>query len=101
MVDKIGGINPLRPNVTVNVNNQKQSEKSEVEFGRVLSDALKSVNEQQKNVEKMSDDFAMGKISNIHELIVEAEKASVSLRLTVEVRNRIVDAYREIMRMQF
>jgi len=67
----------------------------------VLSDALKSVNEQQKNVEKMADDFAMGKVSNIHELIVEAEKASISLRLTVEVRNKIVEAYREIMRMQF
>ncbi|WP_448376024.1 flagellar hook-basal body complex protein FliE [Fervidobacterium sp.] len=98
MVDRIGGINPLRPTVTVNVNNQKQGES---EFGKVLSDALKNVNDQQKNVEKMTDDFATGKISNIHELIVEAEKASVSLRLTVEVRNRIVDAYREIMRMQF
>jgi len=98
MVDRIGGINPLRPNVTVNVNNQKQGES---EFGKVLSDALKNVNDQQKNVEKLTDDFATGKISNIHELIVEAEKASVSLRLTVEVRNRIVDAYREIMRMQF
>uniref|UniRef100_A0A7C4CH39 Flagellar hook-basal body complex protein FliE n=1 Tax=Fervidobacterium thailandense TaxID=1008305 RepID=A0A7C4CH39_9BACT len=73
----------------------------ESEFGKILSDALKSVNEQQKKVEKMTDDFATGRISNIHELIVEAEKASISLRLTVEVRNKIVDAYREIMRMQF
>jgi len=99
VVDKIGGLNPLRPNITTNVGNQKTSENSE--FGKILSDALKSVNDQQKNVEKLSDDFATGKVSNIHELIVEAEKASISLRLTVEVRNRIVDAYREIMRMQF
>jgi len=48
----------------------------------------------------MTDDFAQGKISNIHEVIIEAEKASIALRLTVEVRNRIVEAYREIMRMQ-
>ncbi|MGQ9856396.1 MAG: flagellar hook-basal body complex protein FliE [Fervidobacterium sp.] len=99
MVDKIGGLNPLRPNITSNVGSQKTNDSSE--FGKILSDALKSVNDQQKNVEKLSDDFAAGKVSNIHELIVEAEKASISLRLTVEVRNRIVDAYREIMRMQF
>ncbi|MGC9772597.1 flagellar hook-basal body complex protein FliE [Fervidobacterium islandicum] len=99
MVDKIGGVNPLRPNVTMNVNNSQNQ--GESEFSKVLSEALKSVNDQQKNVEKLTDDFAMGKVSNIHELIVEAEKASISLRLTVEVRNRIVEAYREIMRMQF
>ncbi|AMW33458.1 flagellar hook-basal body complex protein FliE [Fervidobacterium islandicum] len=99
MVDKIGGVNPLRPNVTMNVNNSQNQGVSE--FSKVLSEALKNVNDQQKNVEKLTDDFAMGKVSNIHELIVEAEKASISLRLTVEVRNRIVEAYREIMRMQF
>ncbi|QAV33507.1 flagellar hook-basal body complex protein FliE [Fervidobacterium changbaicum] len=99
MVDKIGGVNPLRPNVTMNVNNSQNQ--GESEFSKVLSEALKNVNDQQKNVEKLTDDFAMGKVSNIHELIVEAEKASISLRLTVEVRNRIVEAYREIMRMQF
>lgn len=96
MIERIGGVN----------NQFSKLQKTQVktdnsEFSKILSDALESVNEQQKNVEKMSDDFAKGKISNIHELIVEAEKASISLRLTVEVRNRIVDAYREIMRMQF
>lgn len=83
------------------VQQKNELARSESEFGKILSDALKSVNEQQKKVEKMTDDFATGRISNIHELIVEAEKASISLRLTVEVRNKIVDAYREIMRMQF
>ncbi|NPU89492.1 MAG: flagellar hook-basal body complex protein FliE [Fervidobacterium sp.] len=94
----MGGINHLKQNVSINQSVKKQNES---EFSKVLSNALKNVNEQQKNVEKMADDFAMGKVSNIHELIVEAEKASISLRLTVEVRNKIVEAYREIMRMQF
>ncbi|QTA38152.1 flagellar hook-basal body complex protein FliE [Thermosipho ferrireducens] len=96
MIDKINGVgnyNNLKPNITKN--------SKAPDFTRVLNDALKNVNEQQKKAEKMADDFATGKISNIHEVIIEAEKASISLRLTVEVRNRIVDAYREIMRMQF
>lgn len=97
MVDRIRGLQ----NLTGNLQQKTENSKAESEFGKILSDAIKNVNEQQKKIEKLSDDFAMGRVSNIHELIVEAEKASISLRLTVEVRNRIVDAYREIMRMQF
>ncbi|MGB9614391.1 MAG: flagellar hook-basal body complex protein FliE [Fervidobacterium sp.] len=96
MIDKISGVNNQIQSTT-----KVQQKNDNSEFSQILSQALKTVNEQQKNVEQMSDDYAKGKISNIHELIVEAEKASISLRLTVEVRNRIVDAYREIMRMQF
>ncbi|MBB6062022.1 flagellar hook-basal body complex protein FliE [Thermosipho japonicus] len=95
MIDRINGIG--------NYGNLKPSnvKKQNTDFTKILNDALKSVNEQQKKAEQMADDFATGKISNIHEVIVEAEKASISLRLTVEVRNKIVDAYKEIMRMQF
>ncbi len=98
MIEKISGVQNLQN--TANMANT-QNVKSDSDFGKILSDAIKSVNDEQKSVEQLSDDFAQGKVSNIHELVVEAEKASISLRLTVEVRNKIVDAYREIMRMQF
>lgn len=98
MIEKINGVQNL-PNAASTSNTQNV--KSDNDFGKILSDAIKSVNDEQKFVEQLSDDFAQGKVSNIHELVVEAEKASISLRLTVEVRNKIVDAYREIMRMQF
>lgn len=96
MIERIKGVS----NQSVNLQ-KTQTKLDNSEFSKILSEALESVNEQQKKVEQMSDDFATGKVSNIHELVVEAEKASISLRLTVEVRNKIVDAYREIMRMQF
>ena len=96
MVDRIGrieGIQPLSGGI------RSKSKKGE-DFAKVLKEAFEKVNEQQKKAEKMADDYAAGRISNIHDVIIEAEKASIALRLTVEVRNRIVDAYREIMRMQ-
>lgn len=96
MIERISGVNSQ-----ISKLQRPQTKTDNSEFSKILSDALESVNEQQKNVEQMADDFAKGKVSNIHELVVEAEKASISLRLTVEVRNKIVDAYREIMRMQF
>jgi flagellar hook-basal body complex protein FliE len=96
MIDKIRGVGGV-PSFNGNVKSSKEKSKS---FEQVLKEAFDEVNEQQKKAEKMANDYAAGKISNIHEVIVEAEKASIALRLTVEVRNRIVEAYREIMRMQ-
>jgi len=95
MIDKI-------PSVGQNLNSSVQStqKKSEADFADILKNAIEKVNQIQKNAEQMSADFALGKISNIHEVIIEAEKATIALRLTNEVRNRIVQAYQEIMRMQ-
>ncbi len=95
MIDKIRGISGITP---PSEPNKKKEGKGD--FSKVLKEALDKVNAQQKKAEKMADDYAAGKISSIHDVIIEAEKASMSLRLTVEVRNRIVEAYREIMRMQ-
>jgi len=93
MVDRIEGLGPIDPR-------GYQKKDAKADFSEILKEALEKVNEMQKKAEKMADDFATGKISNIHEVIIEAEKASIALRLTLEVRNRIVEAYREIMRMQ-
>ncbi len=93
MVDRIEGIGPVFPE-------KLNKSKGKGNFADILKQAIDRVNELQKRAEKLTDDFAEGRISNIHEVIIEAEKASLALRLTVEVRNRIVEAYRDIMRMQ-
>jgi len=93
MVDRIEGIGSIFPE-KLNKNKEKGN------FADILKEAIDKVNKLQKRAEQLSNDFAEGKISNIHEVIIEAEKASLALRLTVEVRNRIVEAYRDIMRMQ-
>lgn len=97
MIDKIRGIGGIVPPERISKTGRKKEGK---DFAKVLKEAIDKVNSMQKRAEKMADDFAAGKISNIHDVIIEAEKASIALRLTVEVRNRIVEAYREIMRMQ-
>lgn len=69
-------------------------------FGQVLSDALGQVNSLQKNAEQASLDLAAGKIQDVSEVVIATEKASVALQLTMQVRNKVIDAYQEIMRMQ-
>lgn len=69
-------------------------------FGQFLSEAINDVNTLQNNAEKASMDLAAGKIQDVSQAVIAAEKASIALQLTMQVRNKVVDAYQEVMRMQ-
>ncbi len=69
-------------------------------FGDRIKEALSEANDLQLNAAGVADQFAKGEIENVHDVMIAAEKASVSLELVLEVRNKLLDAYREIMRMQ-
>ncbi|GAB7388214.1 flagellar hook-basal body complex protein FliE [Bacillaceae bacterium] len=69
-------------------------------FAQVLRTYLDNVNRQQLTAEKLAEKLATGEVANVHDVMIAAQKASLSLQLTVEIRNRAVEAYQEIMRMQ-
>lgn len=69
-------------------------------FGQFLADALRDVNALQKQGEKLNADMAAGKVNDLSEVVVAGEKASIAIQLTTQMRNRMVEAYQEIMRMQ-
>ncbi|MBP1764410.1 MAG: Flagellar hook-basal body complex protein fliE [Firmicutes bacterium] len=76
------------------------SGQQEQTFGKMLSNALNDVNKLQLNAQQTSVDLAAGKIQDISEAVIATEKATIALQLTMQVRNKVVDAYQEIMRMQ-
>jgi flagellar hook-basal body complex protein FliE len=67
-------------------------------FGAALSAYLGSVQRTQKEADAEVTRLALGE-GNLHEVAIALEKAELSTRLMVQVRNKIVDAYREVMRM--
>ncbi len=69
-------------------------------FSDYLYQALDEVNRLQLDAQRQMDDFAAGRTDNIHQVMIAIEKADIALQLTVQVRNKIIDAYNEIMRMQ-
>jgi len=69
-------------------------------FGRILNNALNEVNELQVESENYDKLLATNQVSNLHEVTIAAEKADIAMQITLTVRNKIVDAYKEIMRMQ-
>ncbi len=71
-----------------------------VSFKDVLMDEIYKVSELEKDSDMLTADFISGKTDNIHSVLIAAEKASIALQLMIEVRNKVLDAYNEIMRMQ-
>lgn len=69
-------------------------------FAELLQQATTQVNQAQQEAEKAARDFALGETQSIHNTIIELERADLSLRLLTQVRNKVVEAYQEIMRMQ-
>jgi flagellar hook-basal body complex protein FliE len=65
-----------------------------------ISGFLDEVNQAQLKAQDEAVKLAMGESRNVHEALVSLETANISLQFTVAVRNKIIEAYQEIMRMQ-
>jgi len=76
------------------------SDAGNVDFGDTVKNAVKKVNELQNNADQMAVKLASGDPVEIHQAMIEMQKASTALQFTVQVRNKILDAYQEIMKMQ-
>lgn len=74
--------------------------KPPIGFGQFLKDSMEKVNNLQLESQKQDMLFALGETDNLHEVMIAAEKAGVALQFTIEVKNKILDAYKEIMRIQ-
>lgn len=69
------------------------------DFGQFLAEALQNVEQAQKDASVAAQRLASGDIRDVSEVTIASEKASLALQLTVQVRNKILEAYQEIMRM--
>lgn len=69
-------------------------------FAETLTESLRKVNDLQKEADVAIEDFVAGKTGNIHDTMISVSKADIAFKLTMQVRNKIVEAYQEVMRMQ-
>ena len=88
---------PMMPSGGAGSTSAATAEKS---FGNLLMEALDNVNDLQQKADQASTDLATGKIEDISQVVIAAEKAAVALQLTIQVRNKMLESYQEMMRMQ-
>lgn len=69
-------------------------------FRSILSDSIQQVQNYQATAGKAIEGFLSGENENLHEVALAAQKAELSLDLFLQVRNKLVQAYQEVMRLQ-
>lgn len=69
-------------------------------FADSLKAAIEGLNKSQIASDKMTQALARGEVDNLHNVMITAQKASITLETSVQIQRKVIDAYNEIMRMQ-
>ena len=69
-------------------------------FSKELSDAFNQINSTQQNANNLEEQMVNGNVDNLHNVMIAAEKSEIMLQLAVQVRDKVINAYQEVMRMQ-
>ncbi|MFB9987638.1 flagellar hook-basal body complex protein FliE [Bacillus benzoevorans] len=69
-------------------------------FSSFLKDSIEKVNQTQIESDKLTEKLISGQEVDLHQVMIAAQKASITTQLTLEIRNKAVEAYQEMMRMQ-
>jgi len=69
-------------------------------FGDMLSNAIQGVDDTMKSSEAAVQNFVTGQTDNIHDVMISMQQAQLSFQMMVEVRNRLIETYQELSRMQ-
>jgi flagellar hook-basal body complex protein FliE len=80
--------------------NEKLMGQSQNDFSAWFSREIGAVNDQIQTSESLVQQLAVGETENIHQVMIALEKAKLQFELVVQVRNRLLEGYQEIMRMQ-
>lgn len=93
-----GRVDPIQPSAKA-VGAEQAAPR--VDFADVLKGAMDQVNDSQQSAAKMSQAFALGDNNiNLSDVMIASQKAGISFQTSIQVRNKLVSAYRDIMTMQ-
>jgi len=97
-------VQPLLPSsgrgMPVKIEKGAGSRQQKTSFKKILSGLIDKVSELEKNADESIQKLITGEIDSIHQVMIAAEEANLAFHLMMEIRNKLVEAYKEIMRMQ-
>jgi flagellar hook-basal body complex protein FliE len=104
-ISPINAVSPRSATQVQNTTNQKtnsveNSKNEKTSFNEILKESITNVDNNITTTQESLENIISGKSDDFHSYIVQSEKTAVNLQMTLQVRNKIVDAYNEIMRMQ-
>lgn len=89
VTDSLSGITGVKPQVNTGTS-----------FKDLIDDQLNKLNNSQLRADQMAQDFISGEVDDLHAVMIATEEARLSLDLALQIRNKVVEAYKEINNMQ-
>ncbi|WP_145033105.1 flagellar hook-basal body complex protein FliE [Pantoea ananatis] len=100
-VQAIEGVLQQLQMTSLQANNKSNDVTSHIDFGATMKAALDKINETQTSARTQAQDFEMGKPGiALNDVMVDLQKSSISMQMGIQVRNKLVSAYTDIMNMQ-
>jgi flagellar hook-basal body complex protein FliE len=96
----MNSIAPIIPSGTEPEKPASAVTRAESGFSEMLQDSLSKVNDLQQSADAAAEALHSGGAKNLHEVMIAMEQSDISLRYMVNVRNKLLEAYQEIMRLQ-
>lgn len=81
--------------------NKNETKAKDQGFADILKGFYQKTNKEIQAADRKIETFATGQPMDIHEVVIATEKADISLNLLIQIRNKLLEGYQEIMRMQF
>ena len=98
---QLGKVNPADEQVSSRRSLQRlQDNQPGASFSDMLKDAIGSVDQASKTADQQVEDVVSGKSENVHEVMISLQKAQLSFQLMLEIRNKALETYQELSRMQ-
>ncbi|GAA0178086.1 hypothetical protein SH2C18_12000 [Clostridium sediminicola] len=90
-------------NITNNMNSlliDNEKTNGDFSFGKILNDRLNNLEELQNKADDLTTKMVTGEVQDIHKVMIASEEAQIALQMTVQIRNKVIEAYQEVSRMQ-
>src|SRR5690625_422991 len=71
-----------------------------IQFSQIFKNALENINKIENESNLKTEQLAMGKDVSLHDVMITAQKAAITVEATVQIQQKVIDAYNEVMRMQ-
>lgn len=99
-MNEISSIGPVSGDGRIQKGQGIKTDKSGASFKDTLNNFLSDVNEMQQKADQSIQKMVSGEITDVHQVMSSVEEAGVAFNMMMEIRNKVMDAYQEIMRIR-
>lgn len=100
MPGAVSPLSSLQLQRNLSVENLSKKDDEKILFGEYLKNVLQYTDQLQKEADQATRELVSGNLENLHDLMIATEQAQLSLQLTVQVVNKVIQAYQDVYRMQ-